>query len=99
MKLYLGLVSYAAIVVVYRIRDIMTGIKVVDIIPEIQVALVVLNFVVPQLTLFDLSAKCVHADSWRPVEFAPMVLLTAYGLFFAGLYLALALFTFRRRPL
>lgn len=64
-----------------------------------KVALVVLNFIVPQLTLFDLSSKAVHAETWGPIGLTPMVVLTAYGLFFAAVYFALALLTFRRRAL
>jgi ABC-type transport system involved in multi-copper enzyme maturation permease subunit len=64
-----------------------------------KVLLVLVNFVVPQLSLFDLSAKAVHAEAWPPVGWTPMLVLTAYGLFFAGLYFLLAMITFRRRPL
>jgi len=64
-----------------------------------KVVLVVLNFVIPQLSLFDLSGKAVHSEAWGPVGLAPMSVLTVYGLFFATLYFSLALFTFRRRPL
>lgn len=64
-----------------------------------KVALVLLNFIIPQLTLLDLSGKAVHAEAWPPLGWQPMAALTAYGLFFAGLYFAFALLAFRRRPL
>lgn len=64
-----------------------------------RVALMVLNYLLPQLTLFDLSAKTVHSEAWPPLSVAVMTDLTLYGLAFAAAYSALAYLWFRRRPL
>ncbi len=64
-----------------------------------KVVLVILNFIIPQLTLFDLSGKAVHSEAWGPIGLNVLAALTAYGLFFILLYFSLAMFTFRRRPL
>lgn len=62
-------------------------------------ALIVLNFVIPQLTLFDLSGKAIHSDVWGPLTWRPMLALTLYGGFFAALYFGFAIHVFRRKPL
>lgn len=69
-----------------------------------QMVLVFLTYVIPQLTLFDLSEKAVHADgrtgiTWDPISAEAILLLTLYGGFFAGLYFAFAMICFRRRAL
>lgn len=61
--------------------------------------LTVLVYVIPQLTLFDLSGKAVHVELWEPLPAGVMLALTAYALAFAGLFLAGAAWRFRRRPL
>jgi Cu-processing system permease protein len=61
--------------------------------------LLVLNYLLPQLTLFDLSAKAVHAEAWGPLGANIVTQLTLYGLIFAALYWSLALLWFRRKPL
>ena len=61
--------------------------------------MLVMNYVLPQLTLFDLSEKTIHADAWAPLPFSVMAQLTLYGAAFAALYLGLAYLMFRRRPL
>lgn len=61
--------------------------------------LLVLNYALPQFTLFDLSEKTVHDEIWRPLSFGLMSQLTLYGCAFAAVYFALAMFAFRRRPL
>lgn len=67
--------------------------------PAQRAILFVLNYALPQLTLFDLSEKTVHDEVWHPLSFGVMSALTAYGLFFATLYFAFAMISFRRRPL
>lgn len=62
-------------------------------------ALIALNFAIPQLTLFDLSAKAVHSEAWGPLTWRPMAALTAYGLFFTFVYFGFAMLSFKRRPL
>lgn len=64
-----------------------------------RIGLQVLNWVLPHLILFDLSAKTVHADKWSPLSFSIMAQLTLYGLTFTTIYLGLAQLLFRRRPL
>lgn len=64
-----------------------------------QIALTIMNYVLPQLTLFDLSAKNIHAEVWTPLPFGVLIQLTLYGLFFSGLYWSFAYFCFRRKPL
>ncbi|MBN1517840.1 ABC transporter permease subunit [Candidatus Sumerlaeota bacterium] len=61
--------------------------------------LLAVNYGIPQLTLFDLSGKAVHAQAWEPLSFSVMAQLTAYGLSFAVIYFAFATICFRRRPL
>lgn len=58
-----------------------------------------LTFLLPQLTLFDLSGKAVHSEAWPPLEAVVMVQLTVYGLVFVVIYTSLAYFSFRRRAL
>lgn len=67
--------------------------------PVGQVIIKVAIFAIPQLTLFDLSDKAVHAEFWGPLGAGTMLQLTLYGLFFAGVYFSLAAVWFRRRPL
>jgi len=61
--------------------------------------LLALNYVLPQLTLFDLSAKTVHSDTWPPLSFQTMAELTVYAGVFITVYTALAMLSFWRRPL
>ncbi len=58
-----------------------------------------LTVLLPQLTLFDLSEKAVHAEAWSPLSFGVLAQLTAYGLLFSALYFAGAYLLFRRRPI
>lgn len=72
----------------------------------------VLNFGVPQLTLFDLSAKVVHATDisvsggetltvtrWTPLPAWVLGELTLYAAFFVVIYLVVAQLIFSRRAL
>ena len=61
--------------------------------------LIVLTFIIPQLTLFDLSGKVTHAEAWSTISFKTMSILTIYGLIFTLIYFALAMLAFRRKPL
>lgn len=56
-------------------------------------------YVVPQLTLFDLSEKTIHTELWGPLSAPVMLALIAYGLFFAAVYFVAAVWLFRRRAL
>lgn len=64
-----------------------------------QLALTVLVYVVPQLTLFDLSGRATHAEAWAPLPPAVLAQLTLYALVFAGIYFGCAFLAFRRRAL
>lgn len=64
-----------------------------------QAVLKSLIYLVPQLTLFDLSGKTVHAGVWSPLSLTVMLWLTLYGLLYAGIYFACAGLCFRRRAL
>jgi ABC-type transport system involved in multi-copper enzyme maturation permease subunit len=64
-----------------------------------QVLLLCILYGLPQLTLFDLSAKAVHAGVWNPLSARILAELTAYGLVYAALYFTLATLSFRRKPL
>jgi ABC-type transport system involved in multi-copper enzyme maturation permease subunit len=58
-----------------------------------------LNYGIPQFSLFDLSSKVIHENKWGPVDAWVLVYLTLYALFFLALYLGLSLQLFRRRAL
>lgn len=64
-----------------------------------QMAVTVLTFILPQLTLLDLSAKTVHSDYWPPLAFGIIAQLTAYAAVFIAVYTGLTMISFRRRPL
>lgn len=75
--------------------------------PLPQKALLALHYIVPQLTLFDASAKVVHsvpmADGstivWPSIASWALAELTLYGSVYTALYLGGAYLLFRRRPL
>lgn len=61
---------------------------------------VILNYIIPNLNVFDLSEKTVHAgELWGPVDIGTILGVTLYGLFWIGLYFGLTLLWFRRREL
>lgn len=70
-----------------------------------RVILWLLNYLLPQLVLFDLSEKVVHYDPalrevlWRPLSLGTMLALTLYGLIYTGVFTGGAYLLFRRRPL
>ncbi|MFT5125894.1 MAG: ABC-type transport system involved in multi-copper enzyme maturation permease subunit [Candidatus Omnitrophota bacterium] len=57
------------------------------------------TYLVPQVSLFDLSEKTVHAERWDPLGAKTLLKLTLYGGIFSSLYFSFALLCFRRRPL
>ena len=67
--------------------------------PAQRAILLILNYALPQLTLFDLSEKTVHDEIWPPLSLGVMSALTLYGCLFAAIYFSLAMLSFRRRPL
>ncbi|NLD61862.1 ABC transporter permease [Candidatus Sumerlaeota bacterium] len=64
-------------------------------------------FVLPQLSLFDLSAKIIHSDYkpetntwvWPPLEATTMAELTLYGFVYTAIFITIAYILFRRKPL
>lgn len=64
-----------------------------------QNALLVFNYIVPQLTLFDLSEKVIHAETWKPLSLSIMMQLTLYGTIFITAFWTLAWIQFRRKAL
>jgi len=61
--------------------------------------LLALNYLLPQLVLFDLSEKTVHAEIWSPLSVRILLALTAYGLTYTVIFTALTYQLFRRRTL
>jgi Cu-processing system permease protein len=66
--------------------------------PWQQSLLLGLHFLLPQLSLFDLSGKVVHAI-WPPIASWAMWALTAYAAVYTALYLSGSYLLFRRRAL
>ena len=64
-----------------------------------QKVLVLMIYLIPQITLFDLSGKAVHSDKWDPVGIGTMTGITLYGGVYALIYFGLTLLWFRRRAL
>lgn len=67
--------------------------------PALQSVLLVINFVVPQFSLYDLSAKVVHANAWGPIPGWVLWVLSGYTAAFLACFLGGAYLLFRRRPL
>lgn len=72
-----------------------------------QAAIVALHYLIPQLTLFDASAKVVHSATlpggttvlWPSLAPWALFALTIYAAAYSALYLGIAYLLFRRRPL
>ncbi len=65
--------------------------------PVGQLILKIINYVVPQAALYDLSDKVIHG--WPPIGFGILFLLTGYTAAYVVIFLALSYLMFRRRPL
>jgi Cu-processing system permease protein len=61
--------------------------------------LLALTYLLPQLTLLDLSEKAVHAEVWPPLAWPVMLALSAYAAVYVVVYFTGALVVFRRRAL
>jgi ABC-type transport system involved in multi-copper enzyme maturation permease subunit len=69
--------------------------------------LMAMTVLLPQLPLFDLSSKTVHAEkvtlngewTWTPVDAQTIGILCAYAMIFAAVYFVGALLLFRKRAL
>jgi Cu-processing system permease protein len=72
-----------------------------------QIAILALHYLIPQMTLFDASAKVIHSmvlddgvtELWPRLATWALVQLTLYGTAYTALYLGLAWLVFRRRAL
>ncbi len=58
-----------------------------------------LTWLLPQLSLFDLSEKVVHGDIWPSLPLPVLGQLGLYALIFTSVHLVLTWALFRRRPL
>src|SRR5690606_16262638 len=45
-----------------------------------RIVLIALTYIVPQMPLFDLKKKTIHAEFWGPLDMTTMLMVTAYGL-------------------
>lgn len=61
--------------------------------------LILLTYAIPQLTLFDLSEKAVHAEIWSPLSWQVIFYLTIYAICYTLVFFAGALLLFRRRAI
>jgi len=61
--------------------------------------LLLMNYLIPQLTLFDLSAKIVHSELWGPIPFWAIQGLTIYALVYILFFLCISYILFRKREL
>lgn len=64
-----------------------------------RVVLILFNYIVPQLIVFDLSEKTIHSAQWSPVSWQTMTGVTLYGFFYIVLFFLLTLYSFRKRAL
>lgn len=86
MLYLLGQIFTGAVPVIYEFAD-----------PLAKSAIKILNYIIPQTALYDLSAKVVHA--WPPISLEVMLMLTGYTAVFCAFYLFIGFILFRRRPL
>lgn len=71
-----------------------------DYVPALgRAVLVALVYLVPQMPLFDLTKKTVHAEFWGPLDLSTILAVTVYGLIYSALYFCFAWWCFRRRAL
>lgn len=67
--------------------------------------LLLLNYLLPQLVLLDLSGKVIHYEAalrdelWRPLSIDVMLALSLYALVYTGFFTIVSYQFFRRRPL
>lgn len=64
-----------------------------------QLVLIILNYIIPQLSLFDLSAKIIHTEVWGPIGFWAIRDLTIYAFIYIITFLGISLLLFRKRAL
>lgn len=70
-----------------------------DVVGSVQRALIIgLHYLIPQLTLFDVSAKITH-NIWAPLSMKSMMTLSVYGLVYSFIFLSMAYVLFRKRPI
>jgi ABC-type transport system involved in multi-copper enzyme maturation permease subunit len=61
--------------------------------------LITLHWILPHVSLFDLSEKITHSEAWGPVGWWAIGILSAYAAGFSLLFLGAGLWCFRRRAL
>jgi ABC-type transport system involved in multi-copper enzyme maturation permease subunit len=59
----------------------------------------IMNYIIPQISLFDLSAKLVHYEVWGPIASWAMIELTIYAFVYIFIFLGLSYFLFKKRPI
>ena len=64
-----------------------------------QWGMVILTYLIPQLFLFDLSEKAVHAEAWQPLAAMTMVKLSLYALVYIIVFITTSILLFRKRPI
>lgn len=64
-----------------------------------RVVLRALTWLLPQLVVFDLGEKTVHAESWPPLGWGVMGALALYAAAYAAIFFTAGYLRFRRRPL
>lgn len=64
-----------------------------------RLCLILLTYLLPQLAVFDLSAKVLHKEIWSPLEFGLLMQVTLYGALYVIVFSLAAHALFRRRPL
>lgn len=93
--LVMGLLLYAASGILSS-----TSLFLYDLTTDIgRMLLIALNYLLPQLVLFDLSEKVLHSELWGPVSVATLVILTGYALVYTVVFTGISYRLFRRRPL
>jgi len=55
------------------------------------------NYVLPQLLVFDLRSRTVHAEAWPLLSALPLLLITAYGIVYSAAYGWLASWIMNRK--
>jgi hypothetical protein len=56
-----------------------------------------LNYVLPQLLVFDLHNRTVHAESWPLLGILPLLVITIYGIVYSTAYAWLASWAMGRK--
>ncbi len=66
--------------------------------PLQQKIVLAMHYIIPQLTLFDLSGKITH-NIWGPISARAMGILSLYAVVYILIYMTISYLLFRRRPI